>query len=1262
MSPSDFSKLPPEYQHLLNIAKEKHNLHVTPLQVLAGGRTGAFLYLVSITGQTSRQVEHRILKFDRVNPKAKPTEFERHRLAVSQAPSDFARENMAKLAYEIEHEGVIALFYDIAGQSLQNYRTLASQESQSRLEMLFGTTNDYLLKKWNAELTFEQALHPQKILEKWLGHRLKAGGPIGSFIKDAFHTKPETHGFLIQGQVFPNPLSFGLDPELWPNVRLIDIITGFQHGDLNMANILAKFAPDSENLEGYFLIDFALYKANMPLLYDQCYLEMSYLIRELERVPLQKWVSLVTHFSGRDLLNPKEVPVELAGACQVIVAARKSFERWVNETHPSLSDDLWGQFWLAAIAAGLNFCNKVALSTEERLASLIYSAVHLKRYSTQFGVRLPAEVRLLYDASQWDQSASITKSPHQKNLSDRSSQLNGKQNLPIQLTSFIGRQTELKAVKDLLMRDSIRLVTLIGPGGTGKTRLSLQVATDLISDFKDGVLFVDLAPIREPESVLGAIARTVDLRESTDRALLDELKDHLQDQTLLLVLDNFEQVTAAGHNIGKLLSYCPLLKVLVTSREALHIRGEHIYPVPPLALPQADHKQSSVEQLTQYEAVRLFIERAQAANPNFQVTNENAPAVAEICFRLDGLPLAIELATARLRLFSPESLLERIGSRLQLLRGGARDLPTRQQTLRDTINWSYELLDLEEQRLFALLSVFPDCTFEAVEAVAGEIEFLNETGMDVLERLTSLVDKSLIHQAERGASEPRLRMLETIREYAVERLREDADFNAAVHRSHAAYFAASTQHQWERLISGEREAALREMEFELENVLIAWRYWVAEGNLEQLQKITDCLWLLCDEKGWYHVMVSLTSDLLNVLATNPSTPERVEEEIMLQTSLARALLATKGYTEEVEQAYARALELCERAGEIPQLFPVLRGLASFYVLRTEPEKAVQMGERILQLADQLDDIDMKIEGQMILGYNMAFLKYPEIGLDYLEKAIASYNPERQRVPRRGLGANPGVASLMVSALFLWMLGYPDRARQRAADALRRAQKMNHPYSMAYAHFHNGLLNLWLRNPEIAHEQALAVLDLAQEHGFQIWSAVGTCLRGAALAGTDSFEMGLALIEQGLNAYRGLKTPPIFWPLLLHLCAGAYGAASRPDVGLTLLNEAIQIGAAGSDRTLTSGLIILKGDLTLALSSDKRAEAEALYQRAVNIAREVHTPMFELQAATRLSRLWHEQGNIEQARKVLNGAYSQITEGFTTPDLMEASALLAELSS
>ena len=343
-------------------------------------------------------------------------------------------------------------------------------------------------------------------------------------------------------------------------------------------------------------------------------------------------------------------------------------------------------------------------------------------------------------------------------------------NLPIQPTVFVGRQFELKEVHERLTSKAVRLLTLLGPGGTGKTRLALQSGAELVDHFLDGTYFIDLAPFRKSNDVLTMIARTIGLTESTNGSMLEDLKDQLQEKEMLLLLDNFEQVTSAGLQMAELLRYCPHLKLLTTSREALHVRGEYLYPVPPLGLPKTNGHKPDLEELARSEAVQLFLERAKAVRPDFELTDENAGAIAELCLRLDGLPLAIELATARLRIFSPDALRSRLSNRLKLLRGGARDLPERQQTLRDTIDWSYELLSEAEKTLFKIVSVFAGCTFEAVESVAGAIDARDESDLDVVDDLSSLVDKSLMHLVEDGLSEPRLRMLETIREYATDHL------------------------------------------------------------------------------------------------------------------------------------------------------------------------------------------------------------------------------------------------------------------------------------------------------------------------------------------------------------------------------------------------------------------------------------------------------------------------------------------------------------
>jgi predicted ATPase/DNA-binding XRE family transcriptional regulator len=441
------------------------------------------------------------------------------------------------------------------------------------------------------------------------------------------------------------------------------------------------------------------------------------------------------------------------------------------------------------------------LSQEELAERVGYSVGHLSRLERT--ARLPgtAIVARLADAlhlSPTDRAIFVA-AAHQPEMIDLVAphtaalhpvQAPATDNLPSQLTPLVGREREQALVTHLLNRQDVRLLTLTGPGGVGKTRLALQVAAGLRDRFRAGVWFVSLAPVRDPGLVLSTLAQELGIRESSSQPLSEVVRAQLQEQQLLLLLDNFEHVLAAAPLVADLLAACPLLKVLVTSRSLLHVRGEHQFEIPPLEVPAPGldlTRASTLADLRRYPAIELFAHRARAIQPTFDLTPANVGVVAAICRRLDGLPLALELAAARIRLLSAPLLLTRLEHRLALLTSGAQDMPERQQTLRSTLDWSYHLLSDAEQRLFRRLGVFVGgWTLEAAEAVccgAGDL------GLEVLAGLGSLLDKSLIQRDGNQADETHFAMLETTREYAFALLVSSDEAEALCQR-HAAYYLA----------------------------------------------------------------------------------------------------------------------------------------------------------------------------------------------------------------------------------------------------------------------------------------------------------------------------------------------------------------------------------------------------------------------------------------------------------------------------------------
>jgi predicted ATPase/class 3 adenylate cyclase len=576
---------------------------------------------------------------------------------------------------------------------------------------------------------------------------------------------------------------------------------------------------------------------------------------------------------------------------------------------------------LCSIAGpGEIFCTETVSALSRRTEGIAFvdrGAVTLKG--------LPAPVRVIQIAPEGQLPSDL--SPLQSILVTHPT------NLPDEPTPFIGREEQIDQLATLLQQPKVRLVTLTGPGGTGKTRLALQVANTLLHSFRDGAFFVSLAPVLDPSLVPSALAEALGVNEKPGREILDELVKHLEHKHLLLVLDNFEHLLDASSGISSLLDSCREVYALVTSRTPLHVSWEHEYSVPPLSVPDPDQL-SDLDTLSRCEAVALFVDRARAVKADFTLTDENAPAVAGICVRLDGLPLAVELAAARVKLLPPQALLRRLSSRLELLTGGGRDRPGRQQTLRNAIDWSYSLLSDEEQTLLARLSVFVGgCTLEDAETVCAP-----EGELDVLETIASLVDKSLVRQE--GDDEPRFSMLETIREYAGEKLAEGNE-TEVLRRRHAEHYGALVMSA-EPDIKGEREPAWFErFDRDRENIraAIEWHRAHRPETALLLGHVLHQYWIMRAD------MRERLRWIEDVCAYNALLPADQRVKVLdLAAHLAGNLMHPRA-----EELFERCVALREELGDIAAEWDALEQSAHRLLREGQTDEALRLFEESLAL-------------------------------------------------------------------------------------------------------------------------------------------------------------------------------------------------------------------------------------------------------------------------------------------------------------------------
>jgi len=519
-------------------------------------------------------------------------------------------------------------------------------------------------------------------------------------------------------------------------------------------------------------------------------------------------------------------------------------------------------------------------------------------------------------------------------------------NIPVQRTRFVGREKEVGAVEELLLRPDVRLVTVTGPGGIGKTRLVVEVVNGLLDRFPGGTYFVPLSAVKDAALIASLLVQTLGIREVGGQTPPEILRQNLQDSSrapTLILLDNFEHLIEAAPFVAELLAMAPKLKILVTSRSALHVYGEQEFPAPPLALPDARSLQP-LEALAKYPAVALFVQRAVAAKPDFELNRENAQAIAEICARLDGLPLAIELAAARIKVLSPSSMRTRLASRLQLLTGGARDLPQRQQTLRGTMDWSYDLLSPAEQKLFRRLAVFVGgCNLEGAEAVC---DTKGDLDLDLLDGMASMVDRSLLQQAEK-ATESRFVMLETIREYALEKLHASGE-EAAAKRAHAAYCLVLAEEEAAEQNSPQEAEWLERFALEHDNFRAALEWLTETGDAEWGLRLGAALFRFWETREF----ITEGRDSLGKLLKLPGPATKARERALFS---AGVLASEQADYAAAEPLFSAALDMARQLGDKRGVAVSLNALAVNARNRGDVALALSLFEEGLERWRELDD-------------------------------------------------------------------------------------------------------------------------------------------------------------------------------------------------------------------------------------------------------------------------------------------------------------------
>jgi predicted ATPase/DNA-binding winged helix-turn-helix (wHTH) protein len=873
------------------------------------------------------------------------------------------------------------------------------------------------------------------------------------------------------------------------------------------------------------------------------------------------------------------------------------------------------------------------------------------------GYQFTAEIDTPYDSPEADAGTAIADAPRDPREARRDGGIPGElppTNLPEPISELVGRDDVLDEI--LSLASAHRLVTLTGAGGIGKTRLALAAARRLLPQFADGVWLAEFSPIADAGLVPVAVAAAIGLDLGGDISA-PRVSQALAGRVLLLVLDTCEHVIGAAAALAEAaLRAGRALHLLATSREPLRAEGEWVYPVPPLAVPAEDAEDA--DDLLRYGGVRLFVERLGAAEPHFAPDRRSAAMIAAICRRLDGIPLAIELAAARAAVLGVEEVATHLDDRFRILTGGRRTALLRHQTLRATLDWSYELLSEPERVILRRLAVFAGVfRLEAASAVIASPEI---APAEVVDGIANLVAKSLVTLVA-GGTVARYRLLDTMRAYGLEKLAEsgEREWLARRHAEHCRDLIEGAEAEWET-----RPTAAWPAEYaaEIDNLRAAldWAF-SPDGDAQIGVALTAAAVPAWMQLSLLEECRGRVEQALAALASFAEADAR--QEMKLLAALGASRLYTRGGVPEVASAWTKALKLAESLDDTEYQMRSLWGLWSFHVNGVDYCTALSLAHRFASLVATSPDPNDRFVGERMIGVSHHNLGDQQSARRYIERALAepaAPGHERQFIR---LQLDPQVTARVHLARILWLQGFPDRAMREAEHSVNDARATEHAISFSYA-LHRAAcpVALWNGDLAAAGHYADMLLDHAKRHALVHWQLYGWGYQGAVAIRRGDVATGLRLLR---SCYEELGETGITAPRFMRFAAVdmAEGLAKTGQIADAF--DAIDDAIARAERTeelwQLPELLRVKGELVLLQGgAPQAAAAENYFQRALDWARRQGASSWELRAAASLARLLRDQGRSAEAVALLQPVYDCFTEGFDTVDLKAAKALLDAL--